>query len=161
MPQSGYAASYTEAVTTNMKEYTLRRATEGDFYQLLRIRNQVLRKYIEYVRGWDEEREEQRFRRNFDAATTRVILSDGRVIGFLGVREEHEALYLAQAYIIPEYQGRGIGTALIRKVLSRGRPVELYVMKLNTGAIRLYERLGFRLKGEEKDDYRMRAEPPA
>ena len=144
-----------------MKQYTLRQATEGDFYQLLRIRNQVLREYIEYVRGWDEDREEERFRGNFDPETTRVILSDDRVIGFLGVRPENDVLYIAQAYIIPEYQGRGIGTALIREVLSRGRPVELWVMKLNTGARRLYERLGFRVKCEGETDYRMRYEPKA
>ena len=144
-----------------MKQYTLRKATEEDFYQLLRIRNQVLREYIEYVRGWDEDREEERFRGNFDAETTRVILSDGRVIGFLGVRPEGDALYIAQAYIVPEYQGRGIGTALIREVLTGGRPVELWVMKLNTGARRLYERLGFRVKCEGETDYRMRYEPGA
>ena len=144
-----------------MKLYTLRQATERDFYQLLRIRNQVLREYIEYVRGWDEEREEVRFRGNFDPVTTRVIESHDHVIGFIGVRPENDVLYIAQAYIIPEYQGRGIGTALIREVLSRGRPVELWVMKLNTGARRLYERLGFRVKCEGETDYRMRYEPKA
>ena len=142
-----------------MKQYTLRRATEGDFYQLLRIRNQVLREYIEYVRGWDENREEERFRGNFDPATTRVILSDDRVIGFLGVRPEGDVLYIAQVYIVPEYQGQGIGTALIREVLAEDSPVELWVMKLNTGARRLYEGLGFRVKYEGETDYRMRAEP--
>ena len=81
------------------------------------------------------------------------------MIGFLGVRPENDVLYIAQAYIIPEYQGQGIGTALIREVLAGDLPVELYVMKLNTGARRLYERLGFRVKSEGETDYRMRAEP--
>ena len=142
-----------------MKQFKLRQATAGDFHRLLRIRNQVLREYIEQVRGWDEGLEEERFRQNFDPATTRVILSDNRVIGFLGVRPENDVLYIAQAYIIPEYQGQGIGTALIREVLAGDLPVELYVMKLNTGARRLYERLGFRVKSEHETDYRMRAEP--
>ena len=142
-----------------MTQFETRPATAEDFHRLLRIRNQVLREYIEHVRGWDETREEARFRRNFKPDTTRVILSGDCVIGFLGVRPENDHLYMAQAYIIPEYQGRGIGTALIREVLSRGRPVELWVMKLNTGARRLYERLGFRVMREEKDDFRMRAEP--
>ena len=142
-----------------MTGFTLRQATSDDFHRLLRIRNQVLREYIEYVRGWDEGLEERRFRRNFDPATTRVITADNRVIGFLGVRPEGDVLYIAQAYIVPEYQGRGIGTAMIREVLAKGHPVELWVMKLNTGALRLYKRLGFRVKREEKDDYRMRYEP--
>ena len=144
-----------------MKGYKLRQATAEDFHRLLDIRNQVLREYIVHVRGWDEDREEERFRGNFDPVTTRVIESHDQVIGFLGVRPEGDVLYLAQAYIIPEYQGRGIGTELIRKVLAGGRPVELWVMKLNTGAIRLYERLGFRVKCEGETDYRMRYEPGA
>lgn len=142
-----------------MTQFKLRQATAGDFQRLLQIRNQVLREYIEQVRGWDEGLEEERFRKNFDPATTRVVLSDNCVIGFLGVRPENDVLYIAQAYIIPEYQGQGIGTALLRKVLDGDVPVELYVMKLNTGARRLYERLGFRIKSELETDYRMRAEP--
>ena len=145
--------------TVVMTQFKLRQATAGDFQRLLQIRNQVLREYIEQVRGWDEGLEEERFRQNFDPATTRVILSDNRVIGFLGVRPENDVLYIAQAYIIPEYQGQGIGTALIREVLAGDLPVELYVMKLNTGARRLYERLGFRVKSEHETDYRMRVEP--
>ena len=37
----------------------------------------------------------------------------------------------------------------------------MYVMKMNTGARRLYERLGFRIKSERETDYRMRAEAGA
>ncbi len=142
-----------------MTEFDLRKATEGDFYRLLSIRNLVLREYIEQVRGWDDAREEARFRKNFDAETTQVVMSVDLVVGFLGVREEDDHLYIAQAYIIPEFQGRGIGTGLIREVLSRGVPVELWVMNTNTGARRLYERLGFQVTGEENHHYRMRAEP--
>ncbi len=142
-----------------MTQFETRQATAEDFHRLLGIRNQVLREYILQVRGWDEAREEARFRRNFDAETTQVITANGLVVGFLGVREEDDHLYIAQAYIIPEYQGRGIGTSLIREVLAGDQPVELWVMTSNTGARRLYERLGFRVTGEENDHYRMRAEP--
>ena len=142
-----------------MKHYTLRQATVEDFPGCLGIRNEAMREYIEQIRGWDEDYEERRFRGNFHPDKTRVILSDDRVIGFLGVREEDDALYVAQAYIIPEYQGRGIGTALMREVLADGRPVVLKVTKLNTGARRLYERLGFQVESEDADSFRMWAEP--
>ena len=125
----------------------------------MHIRNQVLKEYIEPVRGWDEGFEEKRFRKNFQPDATRVILSNDREIGFIGVWEEDDWLFLAQIYVAPEYQGQGIGTTLIREVLAMGLPVELTVSKLNTGARRLYERLGFRVKSEGETDYRMRAEP--
>ncbi len=143
----------------DMTQFETRQATAGDFQRLLGIRNQVLREYIVQVRGWDEAREEARFRRNFDAETTQVVMSGDLVVGFLGVREEDDHLYIAQAYIIPEFQGRGIGTTLIREVLAGNLPVELWVMTSNTGARRLYERLGFQVTGEENHHYRMRADP--
>ena len=144
-----------------MTQFTLRQATDEDFPKCLGIRNGAMREYIERIRGWDEDYEERRFRGHFHPDKTRVILSDDRMIGFLGVREEVDALYVAQMYLIPEYRGRGIGTALVRELLAEVRPVVLKVTKLNTGARRLYERLGFRVKSEDADSFRMRAEPGA
>ena len=144
-----------------MTLFTLRQATANDFPICLGIRNEAMREYIEQIRGWDDGYEERRFRGHFQPDKTRVILSDDRVIGFLGVREEGDALYVAQMYLIPEYQGQGIGTALMRELLAEGRPVVLKVTKLNTGARRLYERLGFRVTSEDADSFRMRAEPGA
>ena len=142
-----------------MTQFTLRQATADDFPGCLGIRNEAMREYIEQIRGWDEDYEERRFRGHFHPDKTRVILSDDRVIGFLGVRQEGDALYIAQFYLVPEYQGQGIGTALMRELLAEGRPVVLKVTKLNTGALRLYERLGFRVKSEVGDSFRMWAEP--
>ena len=144
-----------------MTLFTLRQATAKDFPICLGIRNEAMREYIEQIRGWDENYEERRFRGHFHPDKTRVILSDDRVIGFLAVREEDGALYIAQMYLVPEHRGQGIGTALMRELLAEGRPVVLKVTKLNTGARRLYERLGFRVKSEDVDSFRMRAEPGA
>ena len=90
-----------------MTQFTLRQATAEDFPRCLGIRNEAMREYIEQIRGWDEDYEERRFRGHFHPDKTRVILSDDSVIGFLGVREEDDALYVAQAYIIPRVPGAG------------------------------------------------------
>ena len=142
-----------------MTQFKLRQATDEDFPRCLHIRNEAMRDYIVQIRGWDEDYEERRFRGHFHPDKTRVVLSDDRVIGFLGVREEDDALYVAQVYLVPEHRGRGIGTALMRDLLAQGRPVVLKVTKLNTGARRLYERLGFRVESEDVDSLHMRAEP--
>ena len=107
VPAAVHADTYEKAVAGDMKGYDLRQATAEDFPKCLGIRNGAMREYIEQIRGWDEDYEERRFRGNFQPDKTRVILSDDSVIGFLGVREEDDALYVAQAYIIPEYQGAG------------------------------------------------------
>ena len=49
----------------------------------------------------------------------------------------------------------------MRELLTEGRPIVLKVTKLNTGARRLYERLGFRVKSEDGDSFHMRDEPGA
>ena len=87
------------------------------------------------------------------------MLVDGLAVGLLRVSERESALFIDQVEIVPDYQDRGIGTALINDLLARGRPVELGVLKVNDDARRLYERLGFRVTGETETHYNMRAEP--
>ena len=142
-----------------MKQFELRQATAGDCERLYRIQSQSMRPYVEQIWGWNESFQEERFRQGFDPDKTRIVLSNEREIGFLRVTEKKEAVFIEQIYIIPEYQGWGIGTALVREVLSRNLPVELSVLKLNTDARRLYERLGFRVNDENATHCHMRIEP--
>ncbi|RDI39117.1 GNAT family N-acetyltransferase [Falsibacillus pallidus] len=62
-----------------------------------------------------------------------------------------EDFYIDTLSVSPEHGGRGIGTALIECALleakERGYPtVSLNVEEENTGAMRLYSRLGFRVR---------------
>ena len=54
-------------------------------------------------------------------------------------------------YILPRYQNRGLGTALLRYAMARceGRPT-LWILENNAGAERLYRREGFRPTGRRK-----------
>ena len=142
-----------------MTQFSLRQATAGDCEQLYGIQSKAMKPYVEQTWGWDEGFQQDRFRQGFDPDTTRVVLSNDREIGFLRVTEKKGVAFIAQIYIIPDYQGKGIGTALVREVLARNLPVELSVLKLNTDARRLYERLGFRVNDESATHYHMRIEP--
>ena len=142
-----------------MQQFEVRQATPGDRDRLYRIRRAAMRPYVEQIEGWDEEFQERRFRESFDHTKTQVVVKDGHAIGLLGVSECEWATFIDQIEIVPEYQGRGIGTALINNVLARGCPVELDVLKVNVDARRLYERLGFRVTAETERHYHMRAEP--
>jgi ribosomal protein S18 acetylase RimI-like enzyme len=54
---------------------------------------------------------------------------------------------LAEIEILPEWQGRGIGSAVVRSLMreaaSRQKPLTLRVLHINQRARTLYERLGF------------------
>ena len=142
-----------------MPRYSTRPATGEDFNTLYRIHCEVMKPYVEQVWGWDNDVQEQRFRRRFEYGSTQVVLFEGHEIGFLKVGEGNGTIFMAQIAIAPGYHGQGIGTALIQEVLGRGRPVDLGVLEVNPLARHLYERLGFRVTGESDAHHYMRAEP--
>ena len=142
-----------------MQQFEVRQARPGDRDTLYRIRREAMRPYVEQVWGWDEELQERRFCESYDHTETQVVIVDGLAVGLLRVSESESALFIDQVEIVPDYQGRGIGTALINDLLARGRPVELRLMKVNADAGRLYERLGFRVISDNEKHYHMRAEP--
>jgi ribosomal protein S18 acetylase RimI-like enzyme len=61
--------------------------------------------------------------------------------------------------LLPEYQGRGIGTSLLNRLIERaqatGQALTLHVLKTNHPARRLYERHGLRVVEEENHRLRM------
>ena len=74
------------------------------------------------------------------------ILADGVHAGYFHFCPAEDGWELDDLYIFPEFQNRGIGTAVIRDCCKKD-PVILYVFRKNTGALALYRRLGFREVG--------------
>lgn len=75
------------------------------------------------------------------------IYDHGIHVGFYRFVPNGEKMELDDLYIFPEFQGRGIGSRVIEKCCGETkRPVMLYVFIRNTGAWKLYERLGFEIQ---------------
>jgi ribosomal protein S18 acetylase RimI-like enzyme len=74
-------------------------------------------------------------------------------------------IFLATIEIAPEWQRQGIGSAVIRNLQaeadSKGLPLRLQVLKANTSARRLYQRLGFQAAGETETHHLMLSPPVA
>lgn len=138
--------------------FTLRAATEGDYDFLFALHCAAIREYVEPIWGWHEEWQAEYFRRKFNPHDRQVIVVNGHDAGVLIVEERPAEQYLALIELLPEYQGRGIGTAVITGLLAQARaravPVTLDVLETNRPAQRLYERLGFRPAGQR--EYRLR-----
>jgi ribosomal protein S18 acetylase RimI-like enzyme len=85
-----------------------------------------------------------------DARASRVAEVDGRIVGaVLASRLSRTNGHICQVSVAPEWQARGLGTALMSWALEaldqQGlRRVSLSVTLANRPALRLYERLGFR-----------------
>ncbi|WP_321858168.1 GNAT family N-acetyltransferase [Paraburkholderia tropica] len=75
-----------------------------------------------------------------------IIQYDGDEIGCMAVVAEEDVLSLEKLYILPAFQGRGIGTWLLKRLIERAhacnKPIRLRVLRVNP-ARRLYERNGF------------------
>jgi ribosomal-protein-alanine N-acetyltransferase len=70
------------------------------------------------------------------------------VAGFCWIEERGRVLHLHGLILRKEFQGRGIGGRVLEMLETRfsGRvdTIELGVHRSNTGAVRLYERTGYR-----------------
>lgn len=129
-------------------EFGLRKAVATDRDWLWATKTRCLRAYIEQTYGaWDEDTQRARFDATFIVEEIHIVSFDGQDAGFLAARHDADVIQLFNLMIAPEFQNRGLGTAVLRHVLAHAQarrlPVRLQVMKVNP-ARRLYERVGFR-----------------
>ncbi len=66
-------------------------------------------------------------------------LEGSEVVGVIAFREG----FIDQLYILPEFQGRGLGSALLEVAKRSGGPLELWTFQKNLRARRFYEARGF------------------
>lgn len=141
--------------------YSLRQATEDDHDFLYALHASTIRQAVEATWGpWDEDFQRQWFKDHWDPRPQQIIVVEGQDVGVLKLERYQDELFLALIEVAPDWQGRGLGTAVIRDVQAQAReaglPVTLQVLKGNPMARRLYERLGFEVVQEREKRLVMR-----
>jgi len=136
----------------------LRAATSNDRDFLWEVHRTALRPSVEATWGWDETFQEHYFAEHFTTTDRFIVCVDGVDAGVLQFTVKEDHLFLASIALLPEHQGRGLGTDIVNMVLEEGRrrnlPVRLQVLKVNR-AKKLYERLGFEPYGESETHVHM------
>jgi len=136
----------------------LRAAASHDREFLWEVHRTALRPAVEATWGWDEAFQLHYFAEHFTTSDRFIVCVDGVDAGVLQFTVKEDHLFLASVALLPEHQGRGIGTDLVNMVLAEGRrhnlPVRLQVLKVNR-AKKLYERLGFEAYGESETHVHM------
>jgi ribosomal protein S18 acetylase RimI-like enzyme len=133
--------------------FTLEPLTAADGEFRLEVYRATIKPYIDDLFDWDDATQERIILDQLGAGTHAAIVVVGQRVGVLQVEESPEILSLSQIEILPAFQGRGIGTAVVRSLMARGdregKSLTLHVFRANVSARRLYERLGFVIAAED------------
>ncbi|MDB5189082.1 MAG: uncharacterized protein JWL82_39 [Parcubacteria group bacterium] len=136
---------------------TLRKATPSDLAFLYRVSTEAMRPVTEAGTATqnDAGEEYEKYKAKFDPEKIDIIQYNGKDVGRLRVVRSEASIYVGGIQILPEYQGKGIGTSLftdlIQESITSNLPITLEVHDINTGARAFYENLGFEY-GEKKND---------
>ena len=76
------------------------------------------------------------------------ILYDGKIAGYFCLTETEGSWELDSLFLLPSFQRKGIGTWVLRHCQEQCPSLFLYVFRDNTGAVRLYEKMGFSVTKE-------------
>ena len=113
-----------------------------------------------YANAFSEESLQQRrerIERQHDNELSLVAKCDGKVVGVCRVAREDTVNRLCAIYVLPHYQGLGIGGRLWEKALNfleRSKDTVVEVVDYNAPAIRFYENRGFVDTGVKKKNER-------
>lgn len=124
---------------------TFEKAREEDILPILELNKGLIDRYedctaIDYDRviAWVHGNIRERL-----DTFSRVIV-EGETAGYFSLGPSEGAMELDSLFVLPRFQNRGIGTQIVRYCQQQAEDtLFLYVFKENTGALRLYKRLGF------------------
>jgi len=143
--------------------FTLRPETEADVPFLRRLYVSTRWEELAIVASWSDEQkraflesqfalQRHHYRTYYPGTDLRVLEQNGEPAGRLYVDRQAKELLVTDISLLPEWRGRGVGTALMQAVIAEardaGKAVTIAVEKFNP-AQRLYRRLGFREVSDE------------
>jgi predicted N-acetyltransferase YhbS len=147
------------SVTWGGNAMNLRPATPADTPFLKELHRRAYREVIVRQFGyWDDAAQDYWFQKGLADAKFSVVEENGEPVGAIALQETPESLYLAELQILPEWQARGLGTALLRMQLEHAKqlqkPIGLRVLQASR-ARALYERHGFVVTEQNQTHYLM------
>jgi RimJ/RimL family protein N-acetyltransferase len=97
------------------------------------------------------------YRTQFPHATDEIVELDGQPVGRFYLDRRAEEILIVDIAVLPEFQGRGVGTCLLRipiaEAAGTGLQVWAHVLCSNTRMQSVVERLGFKRVGQNGPSY--------
>lgn len=134
--------------------------TDDDYDFVYEVKKSAYKKYVEECWGsWEEENQKNYFEKFISTVKDNayIIMYGDKKIGFYnGEILENGNYEVGNICIIPEYQGKGIGSKILKDILeeNKDKNIEIQYFKQNPVG-KLYDRLGFASNGETEFHYKM------
>jgi GNAT superfamily N-acetyltransferase len=121
----------------------LRRATAADAQAVAVVHRTAMRVSLAFLPELHSAADDLLFfsERFLPANEVWVAEVDAKIVGYVGFDET----WINHLYVLPDFQGQGIGPALLGKALANARPMQLWTFQENRRARTFYEGRGFRL----------------
>ena len=114
---------------------------------------------VEEMFGWDKKKQNNLANQAFDHGGIHIIWKDDDRIGVIGWKLYKSHLLLKDFFLLPQYQERGIGSQIIKDIISKPnfltKDICLRTLKNNIRAKKFYEFHGFKLKKESEFHWHM------
>ena len=138
-----------------MKNFKLVKATNADRSYLFELRKLTMVEHLE-TEGLYFSDEEHHSRIDDNSECAYLIMSSDKKIGMIKYEECRDKVIIMQLQIHPDFQDLGFGKKVVEQILSYSdsKVVELSVLKSNP-AQKLYKRLGFKVTGEDQNEFFM------
>jgi ribosomal protein S18 acetylase RimI-like enzyme len=135
----------------NEPDIILRQATAEDTAFAREAHRAAFHEVVERQFGsWDDEMQAGFFKTAWDHPGFQIILYRNQPCGYFRQENLANATKIQEIVLLPSFQGKGIGSIILKQVQAQARlkslPVQLQVLKANN-AYKLYERLGFKNTG--------------
>lgn len=134
----------------------------NEYYDFIYLtKKDAYKKYVEECWGvWDENKQKQMFKKfiNMVKNDTFIIQIDEKNAGFYNGETLEDGSYeIGNICIIPEYQGKGIGTKVLKYFMELHKEQDLHIQYFKQNPVGvLYMRLGFVPDYEKEFHYVMK-----
>lgn len=132
----------------------IEKAVESDLEEILALQKVAYISEAEICNDYRIQPLTQSFEDIKEEYKSRVFLKviiEGRIVGSVRVYQQEDTCYVGKLIVHPEFQNKGIGTALLKAAESNSsdcKRYELFTSKKSIKNIYLYNRLGYQIYKE-------------
>ncbi|OIN24988.1 GNAT family N-acetyltransferase [Vibrio barjaei] len=141
-------------------KYTERIATKDDYDFLYLLKKRAEYQAVHTVFGWHEPLQQELHRQEWQQARPMVIEVQGERVGCYLFQNKEVDCYLGRFFLLPEFQGLGIGSQILRSCIKRAKSKPLTLCHLQGNKVHhLYKRHSFTTLREDEHFVYMKREP--